>query len=231
MLQIENTSVITLNCKHTAYFVPRTLTNIAQDEGMSGNFLPLRNQPKVTLEVTPSDNDLLMKIGSAKDREAFATLFRKIGPRVKAYMMKIGGDPVASEEITQETFIRVWRKAEQFNPKKSSATTWIFTIARNLRIDRLRKENKPLLDPDDPMFKPDETPTPLQNVEQSALVERVKLSISQLPEDQREVVSLSFLEGLSHQEIADAINIPLGTVKSRLRLSFTKLRHALGDLQ
>ena len=181
--------------------------------------------------VPPSENDLLKRVGLTQDRDSFARLFAIFAPRVKAYMMKVGSDPASSEEITQETFIRVWRKAGQFDPKKASAVTWIFTIARNLRIDRLRKENRPTFDPDDPIFIPETSQTPLENMEQSTIVERVKLSISGLPEDQREVVQLSFIEGLSHQEIADAIGLPLGTVKSRLRLSFVKLRHALGDLQ
>ena len=181
--------------------------------------------------VPPSENDLLKRVGLTQDRDAFASLFATFAPRIKAYMMKIGSDPASSEEITQETFIRVWRKAGQFDPKKASAVTWIFTIARNLRIDRLRKENRPTFDPDDPIFFPETSQTPLENIEQSDIVERVKASIGSLPEDQREVVQLSFIEGLSHQEIANAIGLPLGTVKSRLRLSFVKLRHALGDLQ
>ena len=181
--------------------------------------------------VPPSENDLLKRVGLTQDRDAFASLFATFAPRIKAYMMKIGSDPASSEEITQETFIRVWRKAGQFDPKKASAVTWIFTIARNLRIDRLRKENRPTFDPDDPIFVPETSQTPLENIEQSDIVERVKASIGSLPEDQREVVQLSFIEGLSHQEIANAIGLPLGTVKSRLRLSFVKLRHALGDLQ
>lgn len=181
--------------------------------------------------VPPSENDLLKRVGLTQDRDAFASLFATFAPRIKAYMMKIGSDPASSEEITQETFIRVWRKAGQFDPKKASAVTWIFTIARNLRIDRLRKENRPTFDPDDPIFVPEASQTPLENIEQSNIVERVKSSIGSLPEDQREVVQLSFIEGLSHQEIANAIGLPLGTVKSRLRLSFVKLRHALGDLQ
>ena len=90
--------------------------------------------------VPPSENDLLKRVGLTQDRDAFASLFAIFAPRVKAYMMKVGSDPASSEEITQETFIRVWRKAGQFDPKKASAVTWIFTIARNLRIDRLRKE-------------------------------------------------------------------------------------------
>jgi len=178
-----------------------------------------------------SDNDLLELVGATQDRDAFARLFAAIAPRVKAFMMNGGSDPALAEEITQETFIRVWRKAGQFDPKKASAVTWIFTIARNLRIDRLRKENRPALDPDEPMLVPDDSPSPLQNLEQSIIVERVKRSIKDLPEDQREVVHLSFIEGLSHQEIADETGLPLGTVKSRLRLSFEKLRQALGDLQ
>jgi len=181
--------------------------------------------------VPPSENNLLKRVGLTQDRDAFASLFAIFAPRVKAYMMKVGSDPASSEEITQETFIRVWRKAGQFDPKKASAVTWIFTIARNLRIDRLRKENRPTFDPDDPIFFPETSQTPLENIEQSDIVERVKASIGSLPEDQREVVQLSFIEGLSHQEIANAIGLPLGTVKSRLRLSFVKLRHALGDLQ
>jgi len=181
--------------------------------------------------VPPSENDLLNRVGLTQDRDAFARLFAIFAPRVKAYMMKVGSDPASSEEITQETFIRVWRKADQFDPKKASAVTWIFTIARNLRIDRLRKENRPTFDPDDPIFVPETSQTPLENIEQSNVVERVKSSIGSLPEDQREVVQLSFIEGLSHQEIANALGLPLGTVKSRLRLSFVKLRHALGDLQ
>jgi RNA polymerase sigma-70 factor (ECF subfamily) len=124
-----------------------------------------------------------------------------------------------------------WRKAVQFDPKKASAVTWVFTIARNRRIDRLRKEKRPALDPNDPILLPNDSPTPLQNMEQSTIVESVKRSIGDLPEDQREVVRLSFIEGLSHQEISDAIGIPPGTVKSRLRLSFEKLRHTLGDFQ
>ncbi len=172
------------------------------------------------IKVPLSENDLLERVGSTQDRDAFAKLFAALGPRVKAYMMKIGSDPALAEEITQETFITVWRKAGQFDPKKASAVTWIFTIARNRRIDRLRKEKRPALDPDDPMLVPDDSPTPLQNMEQSTIVERVKRSIADLPEDQREVVQLSFIEGLSHQEISDAIGIPLGTVKSRLEIIF-----------
>jgi len=146
-------------------------------------------------------------------------------------MMKLGASPDIAEEITQETFVSVWRKAQQFDQRKSSAVTWIFTIARNQRIDRLRKERRPALDPNDPLLVPNKIPTPFEELEQSSIVKTVTASIEQLPDDQRDVVRLSFIEGLSHQEISARLKTPLGTIKSRLRLSFEKLRLSLGDFQ
>lgn len=178
-----------------------------------------------------SDNDLLARVGNNQDRDAFARLFKNLSPRVKAYMMKLGAAPEAAEEIAQETFVTVWRKAVQFDRSKSSAVTWTFTIARNLRIDRLRKEIRPALDPNEPMLVPDEQPSPLQQIEQAAMVERVTASIAELPADQQEAIRLSFIEGLSHREISEKLDVPLGTVKSRLRLSFEKLKHSLGDIR
>jgi RNA polymerase sigma-70 factor, ECF subfamily len=180
---------------------------------------------------TRSDNDLLLSIAVTQCREAFSTLFQRLGPRVKAYMMKVGASPDVAEEITQETFVSVWRKAQQFDQRKSSAVTWIFTIARNRRIDRLRKERRPALDPNDPLLVPNKIPTPLEELEQSSIVKNVTASIQKLPVDQRDVVRLSFIEGLSHQEISNRLKTPLGTIKSRLRLSFEKLRLSLGDFQ
>jgi RNA polymerase sigma-70 factor (ECF subfamily) len=180
---------------------------------------------------TRSDNDLLLSIAATQSREAFSVLFQRLGPRVKAYMMKLGASPDIAEEITQETFVSVWRKAQQFDQRKSSAVTWIFTIARNQRIDRLRKERRPALDPNDPLLVPNKIPTPFEELEQSSIVKTVTASIEQLPDDQRDVVRLSFIEGLSHQEISARLKTPLGTIKSRLRLSFEKLRLSLGDFQ
>ena len=178
-----------------------------------------------------SPSDLLTRVGASQDRDAFAALFKSLAPRVKAYMMQQGAEPDTAEEIAQETFVTVWRKAAQFDHAKASAVTWTYTIARNLRIDRLRKQKRPALDPNEPMLVPDDPPTPFQEIEQSAIVDRVSGSIGDLPDDQQEVIRLSFMDGLSHQEIADRLQIPLGTVKSRLRLSFEKLRLSLGELR
>jgi RNA polymerase sigma-70 factor (ECF subfamily) len=181
--------------------------------------------------VAISDNDLLMRVAEKQDCEAFAQLFKSIAPRIKAYMMKLGARPDAAEEIAQETLIAVWRKSTQFDRQKSSAVTWIFTIARNLRIDRLRKENRPALDPNEPLLVPDIPRSPLAEFEESTLVDRVTAAIEKLPPDQQEAVRLSFIEGLSHGEISKRLNVPLGTVKSRLRLAFEKLRFLLGDIR
>ena len=198
----------------------------------SGDMIPELNTKQGDAgAVKFSHSDLLARVGTSQDRDAFATLFEALAPRVKAYMMKLGATPDTAEEITQETFVKVWRKAAQYDPNKSSAATWAFTIARNVRIDTLRKENRPALDPNEPMLVPDEPQTPFQEIEKSNVVDRVTSSIAEMSVDQREVIQLSFMVGLSHQEIANRLQIPLGTVKSRLRLSFEKLRLSLGEMR
>ena len=201
-----------------------TTSNAAKDiRWMSAN---IENDSKVR-----SANALMTSVAKTQDREAFALLFDQFAPRLKSYMMKQGAEPDAAEEIAQETFITVWHKAVQFDAKKASASTWIFTIARNLRIDRLRKEKRPALDPDEPLLRPDNQPTPLQVVDRSEIVEQGTRSIEALPQDQQQVIRLSFVDGLTHQEISAHLKLPLGTVKSRLRLSFEKLRVRLGDMR
>ncbi len=206
--------------------LPDTLTSRVE-EGRSARMVPdnQKDTPKV------SDNDLLTRVASNQDRDAFTQLFESIAPRVKAFMMRSGASPDAAEEIAQETFITVWRKAAQFDRAKSTAVTWIFTIARNLRIDRLRRERRPALDPNEPMLVPEASRSPLAEMEEAAVVERVKAALKDLPEDQREAVKLSFIEGLSHSQIAERLGVPLGTIKSRMRLSFEKLRLSLGDIR
>lgn len=205
---------------------PGKLTSRA-DEGRSVRMAA--EKQSVTPKV--SDTDLLIRVAARKDRDAFAQLFESIAPRVKAFMMRSGASPDVAEEIAQETFVTVWRKSAQFDRVKSTAITWIFTIARNVRIDRLRKERRPALGPDEPMLVPEEPRSPLAEIEESAVVARVTAAIQDLPEDQRETVTLSFIEGLSHRQIAERLGVPLGTIKSRMRLSFEKLRLALGDMQ
>lgn len=175
--------------------------------------------------------DLLQRVAANGDVEAFRALFQAYAPRVKSYMLRQGADPGTAEELAQETLLTVWRKASLYSDEKGSATTWIFTIARNLRIDRLRKEVawQPLPENNDEQPSPD--PAPDEELSERERGERVRTMLAELPSDQAEVVTLAFVEGLSHSEIAAKLGLPLGTVKSRMRLAYQKIRDALEDLR
>jgi RNA polymerase sigma-70 factor (ECF subfamily) len=173
---------------------------------------------------------LLVRVASERDRAALSTLFGIYGPRVKSMLLKQGADNAMAEDLVQETFVSVWRKADQYSPERGAPSTWIVTIARNLRIDFLRKQSsKPYVDIDGIELAAD-LPLGSQLVEQSQVVGRVGRAIKTLSPEQAEVVRLSFVLELPHAEIARRIGIPLGTVKSRLRLAYDRLRPLLEDL-
>lgn len=175
--------------------------------------------------------DLLKKVAANRDVEAFRQLFQDFAPRVKSYMMRRGADPGTAEELAQETLLTVWRKAALYSNEKGSATTWIFAIARNLRIDRLRREVAWQALPEDNDEQASEDPSPEDEVSERQHKVRIQAVLQELPEEQSEVVTLSYIEGLSHSEIAEKLNVPLGTVKSRMRLAYQKIRDALEDLR
>jgi RNA polymerase sigma-70 factor (ECF subfamily) len=175
--------------------------------------------------------EFLNRIAERGDAEAFRKLFQAYAPRVKSYMMRQGADANTAEELTQETLLTVWRKAKLYSIDKGSATTWIFTIARNLRIDRLRKEMTWVELPEGRAEQASEDATPDEALDERERRERVQQALAALPADQHEVVSLSYVEGLSHSEIADRLGLPLGTVKSRMRLAYEKIRESVGDLK
>jgi RNA polymerase sigma-70 factor (ECF subfamily) len=176
-------------------------------------------------------NILIDAIARSGDRAAFDALFDHFAPRVKGLLMRGGTSAELAEEVAQETLLAVWRKAALFDPAKASASTWIATIARNLRIDIARRETRSrlsqvyeILDEEAPE-QPDAT---LSGAERDA---RVRAAMTKLSPDQFRVVELAFLEGFSHQDVADRLAIPLGTVKSRLRLALSHLRGRLEDLR
>ena len=175
--------------------------------------------------------DFLQRIAERGDIEAFRELFETYAPRVKSYMMRQGADPNTAEELAQETLLTVWRKAGLYAGGKGSATTWIFAIARNLRIDRLRKELTWVAFPDGYDQQASEEATPDQRLEEEERRLRVRQALAGLPPDQHEVVLLSYIEGLSHSEIAQRLGLPLGTIKSRMRLAYLKIRNAVEDLK
>ncbi|MEL7048064.1 MAG: sigma-70 family RNA polymerase sigma factor [Pseudomonadota bacterium] len=176
-------------------------------------------------------SDLLQRVAESSDADAFGQLFENYAPRVKSYMMRQGADPNTAEELAQETLLTVWRKARLYSGEKGSATTWIFTIARNLRIDRLRRETPWQELPEGRDEEASSETPPDEAVSERERSARVHQALKTLPSDQYEVVVLSYLEGLSHSEIAERLNLPLGTVKSRMRLAYQKVRESVEDLR
>jgi RNA polymerase sigma factor (sigma-70 family) len=170
--------------------------------------------------------DLLVRVGTAGDRAAFVQLFNYYAPRVKSYLLKHGADDSAAEEIVQNTFVTVWEKAKTFNPAKAAASTWIFTIARNKRIDTLRREKFIEVNSDSHALENAVAET-AENYEGSATVEGLNAAIDDLPPEQAKLLRMAFFEDKSHSAIAKETRLPLGTVKSRLRIAMDKLRTAL----
>ena len=177
-------------------------------------------------------NELLTRVAISSDRAAFEQLFEFFAPKVKGYLFKIGTSGELAEALAQETLLKVWRKAKLFDARKASASTWIFTIARNLRIDAARRAARGAVDVeiDEATITADEDPLADEIVERTERDKIIHDAFTTLPQNQLEVVKLHFLEDAAHTEISDRLNVPLGTVKSRLRLAFQKIRKEIGDL-
>lgn len=171
--------------------------------------------------------DLVEAIAHRQDRDAFTQLFDVYAPRVRAYLMRLGLSAAEAEELTQDVMVTVWRKAATFDRRQASVSTWLFRIARNRRIDVFRRELRAEYDPDDPALQPPPEATPDEALEGADRETRVAGALEALPPEQAELIRIAFYQGLSHREIADATGLPLGTVKSRLRLAFEKLRARL----
>jgi RNA polymerase sigma-70 factor (ECF subfamily) len=176
---------------------------------------------------------LIGAIAAHQDRAAFAKLFKYFAPRVKAFMLRSGVTASGAEELAQETMLAVWRKAGLFDPASTGAVAWIFTIARNLRIDAHRREQRGGSTEASDVeieFQVDDSPQPDSQLAATQSEERVHAALSQLSSDQMRVVVLSFFEEKAHAEIAALLDIPLGTVKSRLRLAMARLRKLVSEL-
>jgi RNA polymerase sigma-70 factor, ECF subfamily len=175
---------------------------------------------------------LIVAVATHQNRAAFSRLFEYFAPRVKTYMQRSGATEASADELAQETMLTVWRKAGLFDPASAGASAWIFAIARNLRIDAFRRERRGgaiALAEIEAEFQIDETPRPdaLLAAAQSDML--VRSALAELSADQMRVIELSFFEEKAHAEIAKVLEIPLGTVKSRLRLAMNRLRNLLGE--
>lgn len=203
-----------LSARPSSSAPPMSGVRMTEPKGASASSGPPANKELV---------GLMSAVAEKRSREAFAGLFEHFAPRVKSFIMRAGAAPDVAEELAQETMLMVWRKAASFDASKAAVSTWVFTIARNKRIDRLRRENRPEIDPED-LKLDSETPDPAAAV--SALQNRsiLETAIKDLTEDQARVIRMAFYEDKSHSAIAEELGLPLGTVKSRIRLALGRLR-------
>ena len=181
----------------------------------------------------------VLAVARRSDHAAFAVLFSHFAPRLKTYFLRSGMADAAAEELAQETMVLVWRKADRFDPAKAAASTWIFAIGRNLRADALRRgwHAAPAVPAtgraDEGREAPEHDPAPTAEalVASAQREGRLRQALRGLPPEQAEVLRLSYFDGRSHAQIGQALGIPLGTVKGRLRQALARLRAALGGEQ
>ncbi|MDZ7784591.1 MAG: sigma-70 family RNA polymerase sigma factor [Halioglobus sp.] len=170
-------------------------------------------------------SECLALIAAHSDRAAFTRLFRHFAPLMKAFALS--GSTLSAnhaDELVQEVMLKVWQKAGAFNPDKAAASTWIYTIARNCRTDLFRRLNKF----DTPLAAEDVTgdigtEDAFMALHQKRAAERIRQMMGELPNDQAQILAKVYMEGKSHSEVAGELDIPLGTVKSRVRLALQKL--------
>jgi RNA polymerase sigma-70 factor (ECF subfamily) len=172
---------------------------------------------------------LVTAVARNREKTAFATLFDHFAPRLKTYVMRLGASAATADELVQETMLTLWRRADSFDPRQATASTWIFTIARNKRIDALRRESRPDLDPNDPALAPEPVAAADEAMAATESEAILREAITQLPQEQAELLRICYYGDKSHRQIARELGLPLGTVKSRLRLALGRLRFALKD--
>lgn len=170
---------------------------------------------------------LMRAVAEQRDRAAFRTIFAGYAPKLKAFLGRGGLDDAIAEELVQEVMLTVWRRAQTFDPNQGSFAAWLFTIARNRRIDHFRRAPRPLGDEPDPMLLPEPQESAEGLVEANQNHRSVRAAMEGLPPEQIEVLRMAFFEQKSHSEIAAEQGLPLGTVKSRIRLAMRQMRRTL----
>ena len=199
--------------------------------GAVHGFMAASDSPGREAPVASHEDDLLA-VARQRDREAFRRLFAHFAPRLRSFLRRLRTPEATLDDLVQEVMTSVWRRANSFDPAKASASTWIFTIARNRRIDLARRK-RPEVDLDDPATVHEEAdgePLPDEQASHGQMALLLRDAIAALPADQSEIVGLAYQRDMSHSEIALELDLPLGTVKSRLRLAIVKLRTAMEGL-
>jgi RNA polymerase sigma factor (sigma-70 family) len=196
--------------------------------GNSQKWSPDRIEPMLP-EAREQDrwSALMLAVANHQDREAFARLFQHFAPLLKSYALSHAGALNANqaEELIQEAMLKVWNKAKYFDPAKASASTWIYTIARNTRTDMLRRRNSNEVElTAEDIWPDDEASEPFSILQQRRAEVAVRSGLSQLPAEQAQILTKVYMEGKSHTEVANELRLPLGTVKSRVRLAMQKMK-------
>lgn len=193
--------------------------------------MPLTVQDNAKTKRDRAHVELLHRIACSSDKSAFTELFADFGPMIKGFMMRKGATPEMAEDLAQDTMVQLWRKASLYSPEKGSVSTWVFTIARNLRVDTFRRAKGVRFEEISNFDFQSDDPSGEDNVNGAQESIIVADAVKALPAEQREVVELAFRDDLTHMEIAERLDLPLGTVKSRMRLAYNKLSAALEDLR
>ena len=201
--------------------IRRTPTRGPRYVGLHGIGAAARDRTRMATVQEETICNLIEAIGARGDRDAFATLFRHFAPRLKAFAMRRGADGATAEEVAQEAMVQVWRRAATFDPARANGSSWIFAIARNKRIDLVRRERRPEIEPEG-----EEASVPAADNDYDLRENRRALgrAFENLPADQSEILRKAYLEDKSHSAIAAETGLPLGTVKSRVRLGLARLR-------
>ena len=183
-----------------------------------------RPSPSTSPGGSPEDRGLLERVAQG-DSAALKVLYERYGARTLGVAVRVLGAHAESEEVVQETFLEVWKRAREFDDARGSASAWIATIARSRAIDRLRARGatarKLAAIGDEPPAEA--APSPLEDVEQRLDRQRINAALDELPVEQRQPIELAYFEGLTHREIAERFAEPLGTIKTRVRLGLEKL--------
>lgn len=171
----------------------------------------------------------LIAVRDRRDREAFVRLFDFYAPRLRAMLARMNCTGAATDDVIQDGMLRVWQKAHQFDPAQASASAWIYRIVRNRHIDIVRRDARPM--PEALKVEGPPEPDPGEAIALQAEAARLRAALADLPPEQRRMVEMAYMGELSHREISDETGLPLGTVKSRIRLALERLRHSLKDLR
>ncbi|WP_226780194.1 sigma-70 family RNA polymerase sigma factor [Oceaniglobus trochenteri] len=174
---------------------------------------------------TPDWAEYMRRIRQDRDQAAFGAVFDHFAPRIKGFLIRSGASESMAEDCVQDVMATLWHKAHQFDPSRAAVSTWIFTIARNKRIDALRKQRRP--EPEDIAWGPEEEPDQGDVLALAQETAQLGDALAKLPEKQRVLIERAYYAELSHSEIAAETGLPLGTIKSRIRLALERLRHAM----